>query len=211
MHRCIYCDNDLENGKSLISLLCFEDELCGNCRKQLKLIKHHFIIGKVKGLALYDYDSIFKSLLLQYKECYDEALQDVFLYHLNTYLSIKYHGYTMVFMPSSENKIKDRGFNHLEQIFKDVKLEKVNCLHKMVDADQKYLTKKEREKISLTIDKTIHNEKILLVDDMCTTGSTLKAAIKLFPDKKLKILVLAINVPKKGQVFKNILLKYRWW
>ena len=138
MHRCIYCDNDLENGKSLISLLCFEDELCGNCRKQLKLIKHHFIIGKVKGLALYDYDSIFKSLLLQYKECYDEALQDVFLYHLNTYLSIKYHGYTMVFMPSSENKIKDRGFNHLEQIFKDVKLEKVNCLHKMVDADQKY-------------------------------------------------------------------------
>lgn len=211
MNRCLFCDDDLENGKSLIDILCFDDMLCGNCRKQLKMIKHHFHIGKVNGLALYNYDKFFSSLLIQYKECYDEALQDVFLYHLNLYLSIKYHGYTMVFMPSSKTKKEDRGFNHLEQIFKNVRLNKIDCLEKVMDIDQKHLHKKERQNMVLKLNQEVKAHKILLVDDLCTTGSTLKAAIKLFPDKKLKIFVLARHVPEKGQLIKNKLLKYRWW
>ena len=54
--------------------------------------------------TFYDYDGMFKSLLLQYKECLDEALNDVFLYELADYTNLSYWGYRICFIPSSAGK-----------------------------------------------------------------------------------------------------------
>jgi len=91
-----------------------------------------------------------------------------------------------------------RGFNHVVEIFKSLKL-KMNfpltkaCKYKQSDQ------RKENRKDIINILKMSHVDnlskiKILLVDDVHTTGNTLKAAIKLLRDagaKKIKVLVIA--------------------
>ena len=69
------------------------------------------------------------------------------------------------------------------------------------------MTTKEREKIGdyLVIDDVdLSNKKILLVDDVYTTGSTIKSMIKLVKQKgakKIKVLLMlkTIDVEKPGQ------------
>lgn len=157
-------------------------------------------------MAIYRYNSFFKSLLYQFKGCYDIELRDVFLEKQAHYLRIKYFGYYLVYVPSSLEDDKKRGFNHVEEIFKLLNLNHINVLRKKFAFKQSDLPKKEREKI---IDKLevidgfkIKDKKILLVDDVLTTGSSIKSAIRLitkYHPKDIKVLVLAHNCRKNRQ------------
>ena len=77
--KCLYCDREIVT-ESFYSLLFERDMLCSHCRRELGLRQRHFMLDGVKCEYFYSYNSLFKQLLLQYKECYDEALKDVFLY-----------------------------------------------------------------------------------------------------------------------------------
>lgn len=94
--RCLYCDG---NKESLFSLLFEKDCLCKECREQLKIKRRIIDLDGVKVETFYEYEGMFKSLLLQYKECLDEALKDVFLYNLEDYLKLKYRGYEILYVP----------------------------------------------------------------------------------------------------------------
>ena len=119
------------------------------------------------------------------------------------FLKIKYFGYYIVCIPSSLEDDKKRGFNHVEEIFKLLNLNYINVLRKKFAFKQSDLPKKEREKI---IDKLevidglkIKDKKILLVDDVLTTGSSIKSAIRLitkYHPQDIKVLVLAHNCRK---------------
>ena len=85
-------------------------------------------------------------------------------------------------------------------------LNHINLLRKKYHFKQSNLSKNEREKI---IDKLeiidgfrVKNKKILLVDDVLTTGSSIKSTIRLiikYHPKDIKVLVLAHNCRKKLQ------------
>ena len=170
--RCLYCDSEI-NKYNLYSLFVEEDKLCLECRTKLKINKKVFKIDDLDVMTLYDYDSIFKELLIQYKECYDEALAEVFLYRLNEYLSIKYYGYKILFVLSSKLKQNQRGFSHLELIYKDLHLKRVNGLYMINDCVQEGKNKKERELMKNNyIYKGDNLDKVLIVDDVITTGSS---------------------------------------
>ena len=93
-----------------------EDKLCINCRNKMKFNHQKFKLEELEVESFYEYDSLFKDLLLQYKECYDEALYDIFLYKIFDYIKIKYAGYKILYVPSSTSKLNQRGFNHLKKI-----------------------------------------------------------------------------------------------
>ena len=95
--RCLYCDMKI-NKYSLYDLFVEEDKLCFKCRKQMPINRRRFNIDSLKCESFYDYDTLFKTLLLQYKECYDEALKDIFLYKIDIYLKIKYFDYGVVYV-----------------------------------------------------------------------------------------------------------------
>ena len=66
----------------------------------LSLFKpERIIVNDMRVLGFYVYDNSFRSLIIQYKECHDEALKDVFLYDIKDYLNTRYHGYTVVYVP----------------------------------------------------------------------------------------------------------------
>lgn len=171
--RCIYCDKEMKK-ITFASMFLERDPLCIECRRRLPVRRKHFLLGDLKVESFYEYDGMFKSLLLQYKECCDEALKDVFLYGLKDYIRIRYAGYGILFVPSSEQKRKMRGFDHLELIFEDIPLSRIKGLKMKEDLIQEGKSAKERNRMK---ENYIYDgeplNRVLIVDDVITTGSSI--------------------------------------
>ena len=151
--------------------------ICQRCYNEFNVIFLKTNIENVKVISLYDYNATLKKLLFQYKGCFDIELKSVFLErHLNE-LRIKYREYVIVPIPSTKNSDEERGFNHVEEIFAYLQIPIYNCLKKRIDFKQSDLSKEEREKVlaKFIIEKgeLLRNKKVLIVDDIITTGSSI--------------------------------------
>ena len=149
-------------------------------------------------MNLYNYDDQIKEKLYQFKGCFDIELGKVFLEYYLMYLRIKYFGYILVPAPSYKTSDEERGFNHVVEIFSSLKMKMCRCIHKINDIKQSDLSAKERQNIGKNLiiknGEELTNKKVLIVDDVFTTGSTIKAMINLtekYKPKKIKILVLS--------------------
>lgn len=183
---------------SLHFLVTSEPTICRRCFNKFNPRFYKFSVNNVKALAIFDYDATLQELIYQFKGCYDYELRSIFLEYFAFYLKIKYFGYVLVPAPSHISHDEKRGFNHVVEIFKTLKLPILNIIKKNTEVKQSDLSAKEREQISkhLSIDngEQVRNKKVLLVDDVFTTGSTMKAMINLvrkYHPKKIQVLVLS--------------------
>lgn len=191
--QCLVCNKVIEN--TFLNLFDNLDNICYSCLKKFKVRNEKFYIEGVEGCILYYYEEFFKDLLFKYKGCYDYVLKDVFLnFNLNK-LKKKYRGYSIVLAPSSKLSEDKRGFNHLEEIFKCLNMPIIKCFVKTKEwkqSDKKYSERKDIQKV-IKIDKECLKgvKKVLIVDDVLTSGSTIKTMIRQIPtniDKKVLIL-----------------------
>jgi len=196
MNRCLICDNVIqENFNSLVSE---SYKICYECFNEFKVRNSKFLIDGIEGCILYYYDDFFKDILYKYKGCYDYVLKDVFItYNLN-YLRKKYKKYSIVLAPSNKESEEKRGFSHLEEIFKCFKLPIIKCFYKSKNwkqSDKKLSERKEIQKV-IKIDKSCLKgvKRVLIVDDVLTSGSTIKTMISQLPSNiDKKVLVLSSN------------------
>lgn len=192
--RCLYCHSQITK-LNIESIFLEEDVLCVDCRNKLKINKKMVDLKNIKVNTLYSYDEgLFRDLLIQYKECFDEALAPVFLYLLKDYIRFKYFGYKILFVPSSKRKIAERGFNHLEKIFEDVKMPKIRAVTMKQELIQEGMSLAQRKRmINNYIYEGDNIDKVLIVDDVLTSGSSVLGvynAIKPYA-KKISVLTLA--------------------
>ena len=104
-------------------------------------------------------------------------------------------------MPSSQKKLEERGFSHLEGMYGGLHLPYVELFDLKEEMDQKGKGIQERKQM-------IHNlflkpdvqipENILLVDDTITTGSTLLGALEALKMVKNNVQILSCGMSKKG-------------
>lgn len=171
--------------------------MCHHCFVKFKPIFKHFKFEGCSALAIYEYDDFIRSLIYQFKTNLDIALGPIFL---ERYLHLKYFylGYKIALAPSHVSHDLERGFRPVEEIFKVLGLPLINLFIKTNEVKQVELSVEERKEVSKYIklkeNFNLKNQKILLVDDIMTTGSTLKAMVEILKEenvKKIKILVVA--------------------
>ncbi len=186
---------------SSFQILLGNSDICDECYDSFPKIFETEYVDGVRVNSIYEYKSPLDSLIYQYKELLDIELSNVFLSRIKFYLKCKFYNYNLVLLPSSENAIKKRGFNHLYEIFKNLDLPIIeNLLYKSNDSTQKelnYLSRMtHRGFINMNNNIDIKNKNILLVDDVFSTGATLKEAIKLVKNRepcRIKALILCRN------------------
>ena len=177
--RCLMCGKEMKQG-SFRDILFEEDLLCENCRSGWDKRKIEFRLDGIRVRSDYVYNDAFSKCLIQYKECCDEALKDVFLHRIKAQLKRRYRGYALCLMPSSKRKVEERGFHHLKEMYACLGMEMIEPFEKTGDHDQKGAGRKERRfmehGIRLKQDISLP-DKLLLCDDTITTGSTLKGSL----------------------------------
>lgn len=181
-----------------ISFLNESNHICSNCFNAFDVRFYHTKIDNIKTLILYNYNEFFREKLYLFKGCKDIELNKVFLSRFIIELRLKYHGFIIVPIPSTIKDDEERGFNHIVEISKNLNLPIACCLYKKKDFKQSENTKIKREK-SINMfgidEKTdLKGKKILLIDDVITTRTSLKAAIKLvkkISPSKIEALILS--------------------
>ena len=193
---CKFCFKPL-NENSYTYLFRSDVNLCNKCYSALKPKYHKFKLSGVDGISLYDYSEKFASMLFQFKGCFDYELAPLFLERVKFLLRIKYQNYVLVPAPSTDEANKKRGFNHVEEAFKILKRPIISCIFKTRDVKQSSQGK-DRKEIKHYLDikngEQLRGKNVLFVDDVKTSGSTLKAMVNLvkkYNPRRLNILVLA--------------------
>ena len=172
-----------------------KDPLCETCRKELVYAPKTLHINDLEVRSFYKYEGLMKDLLLQYKEAGDEALYKVFFYPLLTHIVLRFPSYHIVTVPSSPTKLKMRGYDHMKLMTSFLPLMRGPKLKMKEDFSQVSKSKQERlamlDNIVLAPNVGLPS-KILLVDDVFTTGSSIYGSYKaLGKPKSLKAITLA--------------------
>ena len=182
--RCLMCGKQMTK-ETFADLFREDDVLCADCRDGWKRISRRFRFQGRKAFALYEYNAAFSSCLLQFKECGDEALKTAFLYPDRRLLKRMYHGRTLLLLPSSEEKERERAFSHLKELFEGVGLPMLEPFLKTGEQSQKSLSRRERREMSSGIilkPGIVLPRRCVLADDVITTGSTMKGALSVLPE-----------------------------
>lgn len=205
MHKpdkiCPVCFSSRSTDQTLGNWFWNRDILCGGCRLYFIPANGFFELGELRVFALYQYEEQIENLLYQYKENRDAALADIFFWLNAKQITRRYRGYTMIGMPSSADKIAERGFHHLKRMLEVVQLPYADLFEKDTAYKQSLKSGAERKEIKfhmrLRKDAVIPNTPLLLVDDVCTTGATLKHAYKLLEKHTMDMEALVLSAHEK--------------
>lgn len=178
--------------------------ICPSCQKELEPRFISFKTNGHKGMAFYEYSEYIKKLIYLYKGCFDYEMKDVFLNLFIKEIKAYYKGYKIIPAPSFYKDDEIRGFNHVIEVFKSMGLKIYPIIEKTSHFKQAEKGSKERQQIKnhliLKSNKSLSKEKVLIVDDIYTTGSTIRAMINLIEKlnpKAIRVLVLAKTKDKR--------------
>lgn len=176
-------------------------QICENCWAKFRPVFMTFKIDNINAISIYNYDETIKNLLYQFKGCFDIELAEVFLEKFARELRLKFENFVIVPIPSHFEDDKKRGFNHVVKIFECLKLPFEFALEKTEQIKQSDRNAQDRNKIGeimrIKPNVSLTGKKVLMVDDVFTTGSTMRAAIKLVQTlnpKKIEVLVLSKTI-----------------
>ncbi len=205
MSTCLRCNRTFYEVGELFDLKA--GVVCDKCKANYKTKLPVKEFEGMKARYVYMYDDEKMSDLLSLKGMGIKEMSDaLILPKTRRTLKRMYKDATFIYMPSNKEDDEERGFKHVEVLFHDISKEGIYPLEKAKKHKQALLKLQERRKIKEVLkvrdDFRIPTGKIVLVDDIISSGSTLRAAKELLGIRECEILVLLWN--HKDALFESV-------
>ena len=212
MTECLLCKGQIEEKSSFLQLFLLKEEgpnCCSTCYQNFECISEEHCLrcfrngqsdlctdcqkweeegNQVQHQSLFTYNEAMKNYFSQYKFQGDYALRFVFAKATKKAVKI-FREHTIVPIPVSIEKFQVRGFNQVQGIVDAANLSSRHIVEKKATLAQSSKTREERLqtqqafKINNGVDLP---DKILLVDDIYTTGKTLQLAKQILLEAGVK-------------------------
>lgn len=172
--------------------------ICDYCFRELQVVWEKTKNADVEYVHIYLYNEHLKTNLYRLKALGDIELASVFIERFAPLLKVKYFNHFLVSAPSGHESEKERGFNHVKVLFSALNRPFLDLFSKKFAFKQSDLNYEERQdvinKIEVKNGESVKNKRILIVDDLHTTGATIRAMISLirpFKPKSINVLTIA--------------------
>ena len=119
--KCLICHNSIDD-LDIFEIFYNDHKICEKCFNELEVDFNVFKNKGFKVLSLYKYEGIIKELILRVKAFEDKEICIVFLDRFLNFLNFKYNDYIKVYVPSFFKDDEERGFNHVKEMFKELKI-----------------------------------------------------------------------------------------
>ncbi len=204
MPKCLICSTFFNESVSIATLLN-PTMCCSSCIKSLSKIHspvcdycshpsgYNCCDRKYRNISIFFENDFIKKIFYEVKKLGLVEKLFIFKPFLET-LSINYKEYVVVPIPSSREQIKKRGFNQSLVLSTFLNLPVINCIQRLNNSVQSLKNRHTRinQPPIMRLTKKLYNKSIILLDDIYTTGTTLKTAAQLF-DKSNKIIFITIQ------------------
>ena len=142
----------------------------------------------------YLYQEEIRLAILQYKESCDQYLARIFLH---PYWAYYFRKHVVVLVPSTHSSKLRRGFDHIELLAIESGFKDIHHVFEHRGIQQQALKSKDNrsdvaDEISLVDAASIKDKKVLILDDIITSGSTILTCEKLLKPHALSIDVLTV-------------------
>ena len=195
---CKVCNNEVNEFHLNDVFGIKKHSICYKCFCNFPLINKISYIDNYECLSIYEYKDQIQDLIFSFKGLKDYELKNVFLEFMIDYLNDKYRGYVITYAPSFKDDDFKRGFNHVEAMCSLFTNEKRKLFYKKENykqSDQSYNDRKNVSKIiGLNLSEIDDLKKVLIVDDVLTSGNTLKTCASLLYKegiRKIKLLTIS--------------------
>lgn len=189
--------------------------ICNKCLLKLMTLAENRIMDQWETeknfhqlIYIFKYEGMIRKIILDYKFNEKSYIYETFVNFIlkDEKIFKKLQTYdTIIPVPISRKRMKERGYNQslliAKKLSEDLNIQlQTNCLFKTKNiVEQSKLNKEQREKniqnvYELKNEQIINNKKILLIDDIYTTGSTVNECSKMLrkaQPRKVDVLVLA--------------------
>ncbi len=209
-HSCIGCGIEIPDGT--------EYQLCKNCREYLSKIEYpvcekcgeevldgNILCDRCKVVIGYHFDknktfcyyddvsaNIVKAFKYNKRKFYAKHIAEMMTEDLAIFEDVDY----LTFVPISNSRILERGFNQAEELAKEIsKITKIEVIDSLIKLEngrhQAGLTRKERLEnlkgsfyLKDEAKPKLKNKVVMIIDDVFTTGSTLSECAKMLKHAK---------------------------